>query len=242
MTVRWPLVLVMGLLAAVAAAQDASALKSDKDKVSYALGVNLATQLRAMSVEVDPDVLSRGLKDALSSRETLLSNEEVRDVVAGLQKELRAKQTALRSARIRAGREVVEKNGTAQAAGLGREEPARISVSFKMDPRIATGNYGGERWVSPPTYTRVGEGKACTVEARVQGSDATGRSVSFSPKWTSADPEMVTVTPNDGNQVKILVLRPGQSSVRVISQAVSKELTIKAAYQNNVLRVDISQK
>ena len=120
---------------------------------------------------------------------------------------------------------------------------ARVLIPPReMDPRIATGNYGGERWVSPPTCTRVGEGKTCTVEARVQGSDATGRSVSFTPKWTSADPEMVTVTPSEGNQVKILVLRPGQTSVRVSSPAFSKELTIKAAYQNNVLQVDISQK
>jgi hypothetical protein len=30
---------------------------------------------------------------------------------------------------------------------------ATINVAFKLDPRLSGPTYGGERWVSPPTYT-----------------------------------------------------------------------------------------
>ncbi len=30
---------------------------------------------------------------------------------------------------------------------------AAIQISFKLDPRLTDSTYGGERWVSPRTYT-----------------------------------------------------------------------------------------
>jgi hypothetical protein len=225
MTRRWLVVLVTGLTAGAVAAQDAPALKNEKDKVSYALGVGIANQLRAQSVEVNPDALSQGLKDAVSGGETLLTAREVAGIVAGLRKQVRTRPAA--------------SQGHAPRAPGG---PAGIAVSFKLDPRLATPTYGGERWVSPPTYTRMGEGKTCTVEARAQGLDATGRRVPISPQWTSADPDMVSVTPSVGNDVRILVQRAGESTLRVSSAGLTKELAIKAVYQNDVLQAAIAQR
>ena len=105
-------------------------------------------------------------------------------------------------------------------------------VSFKMDPRIASGNYGGERWVSPPTYVRLGEGKTCTIEARTPGAGTT---------WIPSDPAMVTIAPGHSQQITMTVLRAGESRVRVASDAGVTELTIKAAYRNDTLQVEISQ-
>ena len=110
-----------------------------------------------------------------------------------------------------------------------------LQVSFKLDPRILSGVYGGERWVSPPTYTTTLD----TVEARVAGVDSKGGIKKISAKWTPSDPEMVTVSPSEGNEVKIAVKRAGESSLRVTSEGVSKELAIKAAYQNDVMQVEI---
>ena len=120
---------------------------------------------------------------------------------------------------------------------------ARLAVSYKMDPRLATGQYGGERWVSPATYTRVGDEKRCTIETRVQGLSANGRPAAIvNPRWTSSDSTMVTVTPEEGTQVTMTVLRPGESTVRVSSLGVTRELVISAAYRNSVLQVEIAQK
>jgi hypothetical protein len=74
-------VLGIWLLARVAAAQDAPALKSQKEKLSYALGMDLGHQLRKLSIDVDPVVFGQGLKDALSGSKTLLTEEGVRAAV-----------------------------------------------------------------------------------------------------------------------------------------------------------------
>ena len=116
-----------------------------------------------------------------------------------------------------------------------------IDVAFMLDPRLTSGLYMGERWVSPPTYTRVQEGTSLTVAARAAGRDARGTPINISPTWIPADPEMVTVSPGQGNAVQITVHRAGQSRLQVTSQEVSKYLSIKAVARNNGLQVEISQ-
>jgi hypothetical protein len=116
-----------------------------------------------------------------------------------------------------------------------------IKVSFKLDPRITQGTYMGERWVSPPVYTRVGEGKELAVEARVHGIDARGKSMNIRAKWMPSDPGMVTVSPGQGDDIKITVHRAGQCSLEVNSQGFSKKLSIKAKYEGSGIQVEISQ-
>ena len=95
MAIRCTITLGIWLLAAVAAAQDAPALKDQKEKLSYALGMDLGTQFRRQSVEVDPDLFVKGLKDSLSGGKTLLTEQEARAAITELQNEIRKKQMAL---------------------------------------------------------------------------------------------------------------------------------------------------
>ncbi len=115
-----------------------------------------------------------------------------------------------------------------------------IQVSFKLDPRLMSGVYGGERWVSPPTY--VGANAQDTVEVRALGVDAKGKPIRISPQWIPSDPEMVTVSPGQGDAVKITVKRAGESKLQVTTQGVSNELEIKAASRNNILQFEIAQR
>ncbi|MBI5015533.1 MAG: FKBP-type peptidyl-prolyl cis-trans isomerase [Deltaproteobacteria bacterium] len=92
MKVRWLIVLGICCVAAPAVAEDAPALTTQKDKVSYGLGMDLGTNLGRQQVEVDPDLLARGLKDALAGGKTLMTPDEVRTTLTALQTELRAKQ------------------------------------------------------------------------------------------------------------------------------------------------------
>jgi hypothetical protein len=114
-----------------------------------------------------------------------------------------------------------------------------MAISFKLDPRLASGTYGGERWVSPPMYT--GAAAQDTVEGRVEGFDAKGRPLNISAKWVPSDPEMVTVSPGEGRQVRIVVKRAGETRLQVSSQGVSRELVIKAASRNSGMLVEITQ-
>ena len=202
------------------AAQDAPSLAGPMEKLSYALGMSLGKQFRSQSIEVDPDVYLRGLKDALSGGKTLMTEPEARAAVNALQGELKKKQVAQ------------------QAPGA----LTGIAVSFKMDPRITRGMYMGDRWISPPTFTSTfQEGKEITVEARVHGVDAKKNKMKVNPRWTPSDPGMVTVTPGEGSDVKIAVKRAGMSTLNVAAPGVSKELTIKATEEGDVIRVEITQ-
>ncbi len=57
-------------------------LKTQKEKASYALGMNvgkgLEANLRQQSVEIDQAILLRGMKDALAGGKTLLTEDEMK--------------------------------------------------------------------------------------------------------------------------------------------------------------------
>jgi FKBP-type peptidyl-prolyl cis-trans isomerase FklB len=111
-----------------------------------------------------------------------------------------------------------------------------IRISYKLDRRLNSGVYGGDHWVSQPTFSAEG-----AVEARATAFDARDNSIDINPKWTASDPDMVTVSPGQGSEVKITVKRAGQSAVQVTTPEISTELAIKAELQNNVIRFEISQ-
>jgi len=71
-------------------------LKTQKDKVSYAIGMNIgagvAAKLKQQPLDVDQAVLLRGFKDALAGSKMLLTEEEERTVLTQLSVEARKKQ------------------------------------------------------------------------------------------------------------------------------------------------------
>jgi FKBP-type peptidyl-prolyl cis-trans isomerase FklB len=69
-------------------------LKTQSQKSSYAIGMNIGKNLKRDSVEVDPAILVRGLKDALAGNKLLLTDEEAKAALTGLQAEVRAKEEA----------------------------------------------------------------------------------------------------------------------------------------------------
>ena len=88
------MVVAMALVAGAAAAQDAPALTSPKEKRSYALGVNIGTGLGKQGMDIDAALLAKGLQDALSGKKTLLTQDEVQAVIAEFQAEMQKKQAA----------------------------------------------------------------------------------------------------------------------------------------------------
>jgi FKBP-type peptidyl-prolyl cis-trans isomerase len=69
-------------------------LKTQKEKASYAIGMNIGKNLKRDSVEVDPAVLYRALKDAYVGNNLLLTDEEAKAALTALQAEVRAKEDA----------------------------------------------------------------------------------------------------------------------------------------------------
>jgi Domain amino terminal to FKBP-type peptidyl-prolyl isomerase len=231
----WMALAVAGVVAAVAGAAASAgyvfgakatpAFKSDVERASYAIGLNLARQLRTMASDLDERALAQGFDDGRAAEgKARLTNQEVTATLAALRKTYQQK---LASAHASAGPPITSAPG--------------MSVFFKLDPRL-TSQYGGDRWVSPPTYTRVGDAKGAVIEARAQAqAQGRGATPATPPQWAASDPGMVDVTPGKGGAVTITVKRPGTSNIRITSGELTKELALKAETKNNVLQVAISQ-
>ena len=94
------------LVASIGLAQDKPELKDQKDKASYSIGLELGTSLKKGKMDVNADTLLKGLKDGLSGAKPLLTEEQVKETMTALQKEMMEKQAA-------ASKEAGEKNAAA---------------------------------------------------------------------------------------------------------------------------------
>jgi FKBP-type peptidyl-prolyl cis-trans isomerase FklB len=66
-------------------------LKTQKDKASYAIGVNIGKGLHRDGVDVDPASVSRGIRDALLNNKLLLTDDEMKTAIMSLQADLKKK-------------------------------------------------------------------------------------------------------------------------------------------------------
>ena len=92
MKLRMIVVLGILFLASQVNAQEKPVLKSQKEKVSYIIGADIGGNLKRQSVDVDPNILARGIQDALSGAKPLLSKEEIQETMVAFQKEMADKQ------------------------------------------------------------------------------------------------------------------------------------------------------
>jgi FKBP-type peptidyl-prolyl cis-trans isomerase FklB len=87
-------------------AEEKTTLKDAKDKVSYSIGLDIGTTLKKQKVDVNPDTLSAGLRDALSGAKPQMTDDQIKETMTTFSKELVEKQQA-------ASREAATKNAAA---------------------------------------------------------------------------------------------------------------------------------
>src|SRR4030042_5942233 len=91
-------IVVLGILFLVSQvdAQEKLVLKNQKEKVSYSIGLNigrnLGSDLKKQSIDIDPNMVAKGVQDALSGANPLLSNEEIQETMVAFQNEMSEKQ------------------------------------------------------------------------------------------------------------------------------------------------------
>ncbi len=73
---------------------DKSALKDQKQKVSYGIGYNLGQNLMRDQLELDPQMLIKGIMDAMTKQKPQMTEEEIRATLLAFQQELRTQQEA----------------------------------------------------------------------------------------------------------------------------------------------------
>jgi FKBP-type peptidyl-prolyl cis-trans isomerase FklB len=91
MKLRLLVVLGIMLLVGQVWAQENPALKTQKERMSYIIGMDIGTNLKKQSVDIDPNILAKGIKDGLAGGKSLLNEQEVRETVAVFQKEMAAR-------------------------------------------------------------------------------------------------------------------------------------------------------
>jgi len=83
------------LLAGWAHADEPPPLSTEREKVSYAIGVNVMSNMKQQGFDVDLDLVARGMKDALSGGKYLLSDEEIRIAIERYRVASRKRQAAV---------------------------------------------------------------------------------------------------------------------------------------------------
>lgn len=76
---------------AVSNSSSAVVLKSDQDKLSYAIGVETGRSFKSHNVEIDPKIFAAGVSDGLADKPTLMNDSEIQKQISDFQQKTLAK-------------------------------------------------------------------------------------------------------------------------------------------------------
>jgi len=94
---RSKLIVVLGILffVSLVSAEEKLVLKNQKEKVSYSIGLNigrkLGDDLKKQSIDIDPNLITKGIQDALVGAKPLLTDQEIQETMLAFQKEMMEK-------------------------------------------------------------------------------------------------------------------------------------------------------
>lgn len=87
-----------------------SALKDDKDKVSYSLGVDIGRTLQKLQLDLNETALSQGIADVLGNKPMAMSDQELQQTLQAFQQKMMQKQQEAMSKKQEEMKTVAEKN------------------------------------------------------------------------------------------------------------------------------------
>ncbi|MEY2540566.1 MAG: FKBP-type peptidyl-prolyl cis-trans isomerase FklB [Verrucomicrobiota bacterium] len=90
--------------------QDKTELKDLKDKVSYAVGLNVGSNFKKQGQELNPDAVLAGLKDGQSGKTPALSEKEMRETMETWSKQMEEKQKIAGEKNATEGAKFLEEN------------------------------------------------------------------------------------------------------------------------------------
>jgi FKBP-type peptidyl-prolyl cis-trans isomerase FklB len=85
-------ILSMALLACQGNTQEKStAMKSHQDSVSYCIGLDIGKTLQQQMIEVNPELVARGIQERLKGVTPKLTDDQVKSILSALQEEMMTK-------------------------------------------------------------------------------------------------------------------------------------------------------
>ena len=88
----------------------ASKLKSDSDKLSYTLGVQVAEQYKSNGIEINTKVFAEAVEEVLGGKKPRLSREEMIQAIQMLQKEQVNRMKKVADENLKKGQKYLDKN------------------------------------------------------------------------------------------------------------------------------------
>jgi FKBP-type peptidyl-prolyl cis-trans isomerase FklB len=73
-------------------AAQASPYSTDKEKASYAIGLNIGSSLKRDGLDVDPNIVTQGLKDAMTGAPTKISEADAQQAMTNLRNKVMAQR------------------------------------------------------------------------------------------------------------------------------------------------------
>ncbi|HET6461869.1 MAG TPA: FKBP-type peptidyl-prolyl cis-trans isomerase [Syntrophales bacterium] len=110
--------LAISLAAAHAGAAETPQFKTDKEKISYGIGVDVARSFKRLGVDIDMNLLVKGLEDVMTDQKLLMNEDDLRATMKAYFEELRQKQMAITQA---LGEENKKKGGAFLAENKKKE-------------------------------------------------------------------------------------------------------------------------
>src|SRR5437762_9569747 len=81
----------LALVTSIVAKEKKTPLKDQKDKSSYAIGLNIGMNFNKQKIAINPDVFVAGVKDGLAGKPQM-TEAEVRETMTNLEKDMESKQ------------------------------------------------------------------------------------------------------------------------------------------------------
>jgi len=175
MKLKWMAVAGIVFLAAQVRAQQAPAPKTEKERMSYGIGVDVARNFQRLGLDLDLDVLINAMRDVYSGGKLLMSEEDLRAAKSVYQVEMREKQVV--------------------AVRRAAEENKQAGIAFLAE------NKGKEGVVTLPSglqykVLKAGDGKtpkaSDTVECNYRGTLLDG--TEFDSSYSRGQPAKLTLS------------------------------------------------
>lgn len=129
--------LVLLFLGNISLAQKKQAPKTQKDKISYSIGTDIGKQFKMQGIDVNPDMLARGVKDALSGTKPAMDEKDMEATMTAFQQEMVGKMQAKQ----KADAEKNKKDGEAFLAANKQKEGV-VTLPSGLQYKIITNGTG----------------------------------------------------------------------------------------------------
>jgi FKBP-type peptidyl-prolyl cis-trans isomerase FklB len=217
--------------------------KSDQEKLGYTIGMSTATGLKrnliGADIDYDPDALIQGFKDYITSRPTRITEDEEKEILNDLRKQLSAKMDEKRKQAAEQTRLKGEKNKIDGAAFLAKNktQPGIVTLPDGLQYKVladgsgpapgandeVTVNYRGTLIDGTEFDSSTKHGKAYTARTSngIKGWSEALQLMKAGSKWQVFVPAELAYGPNPAGpliapnsplifEIELLSIKPGQ--------------------------------